>query len=190
MENTKNDTLVALRDFFLARSREDLRAACLELAGSGDVEPSPRAWDEGDWDAAEFAFNKLFVGPAELRTPPYASCYLEPEPQLMGQSTLRVRRLYEMAGLVSPLHGQLPCDHLGVELDAALGILTLVERTAAEEPRALWRYFLEDHLAVWLPSFLARARGATAGHPAVDLALDRLEAWLDAQASAEKGDWT
>ncbi len=190
METERNgSTLVALRDFFLARTGEDLRAACAELVGGGGGEPSPCTPETVDWDAAEFAFNKLFVGPGELHAPPYASCYLETEPQLMGQSTLRVRRLYEMAGLMSPLQGQLPCDHLGVELDAALGMLAMVERTAADEPRALWRYFLEDHLAVWLPSFLDRARRADAGHPAVDLALDRLEAWLGAQ-SVEEGQGT
>jgi TorA maturation chaperone TorD len=187
MENRKNSKLAGLRDFFLARTGKDLYAACAKLANDGGPEFFPGNLATVDWDAAEFVFNKLFVGPKRLQAPPYASYYLEPEPQLMGTSTLRVRRLYEMAGLISPLQGHLPCDHLGVELDAALGMLTMAERSLADEPRVLWRYFLDDHLKVWLPSFLDRARQADDGHPAVDLALNRLEAWLDEQGKGEEG---
>jgi TorA maturation chaperone TorD len=186
MENEKNATLAALRDFFLARTGKDLRAACAKLANDGGPDLFSGTLATADWDAAEFVFNKLFVGPNRLQAPPYASFYLEPEPQLMGNSTLRVRRIYEMAGLISPLQGHLPCDHLGVELDAALGMLTLAERSKTDEPRALWRYFLNDHLKVWLPLFLDQARQADDRHPAVDLALNRLEAWLDEQGKEEE----
>ena len=187
MENEKNDTLAGLRDFFLARTGKDLCAAYAKLSSNGDPQYFPGTLATVDWEAAEFVFNKLFVGPKGLQAPPYASYYLEPEPQLMGNSTLRVRRLYEMAGLISPLQGHLPCDHLGVELDAALGMLTMAEHSKADEPRALWRYFLNDHLKVWLPSFLDRARRADDGHPAVDLALNRLQAWLEEQLKREEG---
>jgi TorA maturation chaperone TorD len=186
MENEKNATLAGLRDFFLARTGEDLYAACVKLANDGGPAFFPGNLATVDWDAAEFAFNKLFVGPQGLQAPPYASYYLEPEPQLMGNSTLRVRRLYEMAGLISPLQGHLPCDHLGVELDAALGMLTMAQRSKADEPRALWRYFLNDHLKVWLPPFMDRTRQADDGHPAVDLALNRLQTWLDDQGKREE----
>ena len=187
MDNEKYTTLAGLRDFFLARTGKDLYAACAKLATDGGAEFVPGTLAAVDWDAAEFVFSKLFVGPQGLQAPPYASCYLEPEPQLMGNSTLGVRRLYEMAGLISPLQGHLPCDHLGVELDAALGMLTMAERSQADEPRALWRYFFNCHLKVWLPLFLDRARQADDGHPAVDLALNRLEAWLDEQEKGEEG---
>lgn len=187
MENEKNATIEALRDFFLARTGKDLCAACAKLANDGGPEFVPGTLATVDWDAAEFVFNKLFVDPKELQAPPYASYYLEPEPQLMGPSPLRVRRLYEMAGLISPLQGHLPCDHLGVELDAALGMLTMAKRSEVDEPRALWRYFLNYHLKVWLPSFLDRTRQADDGHPAIDLALNRLEAWLDEQGKGEEG---
>jgi TorA maturation chaperone TorD len=183
----KTATLTALRDFFLARTGEDLATAYAEMAkdkfgetGVGDVAAM-------DWEEAEFVFNKLFVGPMALQAPPYASYYLDPEPQLMGQSTLHVRRIYEMAGLISPLEGKLPCDHLGVELDATLGILSMAERSEAEEPRALWKYFLNEHLRVWLPPFLVQARKADTGHPAVTFALESLEAWLNEQGKEEEG---
>jgi len=187
MHKGKNTTLEALRDFFLARSDHDLYLATAKLARADGDDLTSGSMQTIDWDAAEFVFNKLFVGPMELQAPPYASYYLEPEPQLMGSSTLRVRRLYEMAGLFSPLQDQLPCDHLGVELDAALGMHTMAERSTDDEPRALWRYFFNDHLKVWLPSFLDRARSADDRHPAIDLALNQLEAWLDEQATIEEG---
>lgn len=187
MEMENQTTLLALRNFFLARSGQDLAAACASLTGDKMTTQDLTALSDRYWEEAEFVFNRLFVGPMALQAPPYASYYLEPEPQLMGKSTLMVRRLYEMAGLVSPLQGRLPDDHLGVELDAALGLLTLVERCDAEEPRALWRYFLHEHLASWVPRFLSQARKAETGHPAVDLALDRLEAWLKDQGTKQEG---
>ena len=187
METVNQTTLLALRNFFLARTGKDLAAACVTLAN--DTVTTPDLADSADryWEEAEFVFNRLFVGPMALQAPPYASYYLEPEPQLMGKTTLKVRRLYEMAGLVSPLQGRLPEDHLGVELDAALGLLALAERFDVEEPRALWRYFLHEHLASWVPRFLDQARNAETGHPAVDLALDWLEAWLEDQGTKQEG---
>lgn len=188
MTTEKHATLTALRNFFLARTGQELAAACAALADGTGMGPNLSDIEEMDWEEAEFVFNKLFVGPMALQAPPYASYYLEPEPQLFGKSTLQVRRLYEMAGLVSPLLGRLPDDHLGVELDAALGMLTMAERLQAEEPRALWQYFLQEHLALWLPHFLDQVRNAESGHPSVDLVLDRLEAWLEDQGTKQEGD--
>jgi TorA maturation chaperone TorD len=187
VETADQETLSALRDFFTARNGDDLAAACMKMARDGVANPDPADAGDNYWEEVEFVYNKLFVGPMALLAPPYASCYLAPEPQLMAESTLKVRRLYEMAGLASPLEGLLPDDHLGVELDAALGLLTIVQRCNAEEPRALWRYFLNEHLGAWVPRFLDRARNAETGHPAVDLALDRLEAWLENQGKEQEG---
>jgi TorA maturation chaperone TorD len=187
MDVENQRTLLALRNFFLARSGKELAEACATLADTEVMTPDATDFDDRYWQEAEFAFNRLFVGPAALQAPPYASCYLEPEQQLMGKSTLKVRRLYEMAGLVSSLQGLLPDDHLGVELDAALGLQALAERFDEEEPRALWRYFLREHLSSWVPLFLDQARNAETGHPAVNLALDRLETWLKDEGIKEKG---
>ena len=176
--------LAELRNFFLAQSGQDIASACTALAKDSKFSSEIAGMD---WEAAEFAFNKLFVGPMALQAPPYASAYLETEPQLMGESTLKVRRIYEMAGLSFPLQGRLPDDHVGVELDAALGLSCLAERLEMEEPRALWQYFFHEHLAAWLPQFIKRARKAEAGHPAVDLALDHLEAWLNHQETTKEG---
>lgn len=168
-------TLARLRDFFLARSGRELASAWSAMA---EELPGQRPGNTNG-DDLEFAFNRLFVGPMALEAPPYASIYLSSEPRLMDDTTLKVRRIYEMAGLISPLQGQLPDDHIGVELDAALTLSALAEDVDAQEPRALWHYFLYDHLQRWLPGFIDKTRRAQAGHPAVDLALDHLETWLD-----------
>jgi len=183
MDPEQRTRLAQLRDFFLARRAQDLARACTALSG-GRTAPEPGSTY---WDHAEFAFNKLFVGPVALQAPPYASAYLSTESRLMGEATLTARKIYEMAGLTSPLQGSLPDDHLGVELDAALGLSTMAEGLDAEAPRALWDYFLQAHLLAWIPQFIDKARRAEAGHPAVDLALGHLETWLDHQTIKEEG---
>ena len=184
MDTTHPTTLESLRNFFLARTGDELVRAGSALA---DGHENSDEWGDTDWEGAEFAYNRLFVGPKALEAPPYASFYLESEPQLMGETTLNIRRIYEMAGLVSPLKGHLPDDHLGVELDAAVGLLDLVDRQKAEEPRILWQYFLEEHLGKWLPKFLNKARNADTGHPVIDLALNALEAWLKDREMKKEG---
>jgi len=59
MENQNNATMVALRDFFLARSSKDLCAACTKLANATGLPAGTMA--SMDWEAAEFAFNKLIT---------------------------------------------------------------------------------------------------------------------------------
>jgi TorA maturation chaperone TorD len=54
--------------------------------------PDPADFDDSYWEGAEFVFNRLFVDPAALQAPPYASYYLEPEQQLMGKSMLKDQR--------------------------------------------------------------------------------------------------
>lgn len=184
MDTAQLTTLKSLRNFFMARTGEELEKAGLVLANQQGVSDE---LEDPDWESAEFAFNRLFVGPKALEAPPYASYYLEPESQLMGETTLKIRRIYEMAGLVSPLKGHLPDDHLGLELDAAAGLLDMVDRQEAEEPRILWRYFLEDHLEKWLPKFINKARKADSGHPVIALALDSLEAWLEDREMTKEG---
>lgn len=187
MRGADQTTLSALSDFFLARTGSDLATAFAILAGDNASTNDTEDPEGIDWEAAEFVFNKLFVGPMAPQAPPYASCYLSAEPQLMGECTLKVRRLYEMTGLTSPLQGRIPDDHLGVELDAARLMLSMIAQFNMEEPRALWRFFLKEHLNTWVPQFLDRARKAESAHPAIDLALNKLEAWLNDQQRQPEG---
>lgn len=168
--------LAGLRDFFMAQNAVGLEAAYNRLAAA------PVA----DWQNVEFAFNRLFVGPRALLAPPFASVYLEPEPQLMGRSTLNVRYLYQMMGLTSPWQNSLPDDHLGLELDAYYQLQTVLSQVDSAELKALREYFLLGHLNRWLPQFINRVK-TTPDIPApIILVVEQLNAWLQAEVLSLK----
>ena len=62
-------------------------------------------------------YARLFVGPFELKAPPYGSIYLDDERQVMGDSTIEVVKMYEAEGLSRDNEfSDLP-DHIAVELE-------------------------------------------------------------------------
>jgi TorA maturation chaperone TorD len=172
-------TLEALRDFFMAQNAAGLAAAYDRLVTSAP-EAAPAV---PDWPSVEFAFNRLFVGPKALLAPPFASVYLEPEPQLMGRSTLNVRYLYQMMGLTSPWQNSLPDDHLGLELDAYYQLQTVLSQINSTELKALQEYFLIGHLNRWLPQFISRVKAAPEIPAPIIFLVDQLNAWLQAEVS-------
>ena len=165
---------MTLRDFFNSRNADDLKRTGERLSAY----VSPRG--PTDWQAVEHDFNRLFVGPGVVPAPPYASVYLEPEPLLMGRSTLAVRELLHALGVAAP-EGQ-PDDFIACELDA-WGMLAALLKPGSgrEELRAqaqdalLW--LVEEHMGRWLPLFVARVREAGAP-PVVEAALCCVEQWL------------
>lgn len=165
--------LEALRDFFAATEAEGLASAYARLAARGAAPPEP-----ADWREAEYAFNRLFVGPGALIAPPYSSIYLDAEPRLQGQTTELVRAVHELLG-VSPALANGPEDHLGVELDTAL---LLRARQKAEPANAhlalLRRYFVAGHMAAWVPKFADRVLRDPACPAVIGFAVRRLEQWL------------
>jgi TorA maturation chaperone TorD len=163
--------LVALRDFFAARDGGAMVAAYAALAQAPHVE-APSA------DDLECDFNRLFVGPGKVAAPPYASIYLDSDHRLMGDATRRAAAIYDAIGLASPLPGSLPDDHLALELDAVLAFRTLLVREPSAELSVLWSYFLHDHLALWVPQFVAAVRGAGQVPPAIARVVALLSAWL------------
>lgn len=171
--------LKGLRDFFAARDAAELEAAYAYLSDW----VSPPLPPVTDWRQVGFAFNRLFVGPRPPLAPPFASIYLEAEPQLMGQSTLQVRQLYQLIGLSSPWQGHIPEDHLSFELDAYRQMSAALAEVPSSELAALRDYFLTSHLILWLPQFLARARAAEAVPPAILVMLSQLETWLTQEQS-------
>lgn len=180
-ESTNGALVTALRDFFMARDRTELRTAYLALAQAAP-QPAPRgiAWDE-----LEFAFNRLFVGPKALFAPPYASVYLEPEPQLMGRTTLKMREFYQLLTLASPARQQLPEDHLGLELDAYRQLQIAATQVNSAELFTLLDY-LSNHLQQWVPLFVARVHRAEGTPPALLFVVDQLAQWLAAEEMTNK----
>ena len=57
----------------------------------------------------------LFIGPFELIAAPYGSVFSEKNRQLMGETTARVKRFYDDAGL--EVNEQEPPDHIAIELE-------------------------------------------------------------------------
>jgi putative dimethyl sulfoxide reductase chaperone len=168
---------LAVRDFFIAQNAAELRTAVTELPPSWQDE----RLHDADWDQAEFAFNRLFVGPMALEAPPYASIYLEDEPQVMGRTTMLVRSVYEMVGLVSPWKNTLPDDHVSLELDAALALHRLLQAAPPSvrgQVAELRGFFLEEHVQVWMPRFCARIEAAPSATPVLLNVAAALRQWL------------
>lgn len=166
--------LVALRDFFMARNGAELARAYTGLVNHSNA-PAPRV---AEWSSVEFAFNRLFVGPRALLAPPFSSIYLDSEPRLMGQATLKVRYLYQMMGLTSPWLNAVPDDHLGLELDAYYQLRTALGRVNSNELQALRQYFLHNHLKCWLPKFVAKVKATPDVPAAIIFVVEQLIAWL------------
>lgn len=159
-------TALALRDFFLATSGDELACA---LANLQEL-PEP---GRSELSELEYEFNRLFVGPAPPEAPPYASVYLEAEPVLMADSTAEIGRFYAALGLKEPTGG-LPPDFLPLELEAWVALKCMSE---AIPDVMLARQFLMTHLGKWLPSFIAKMRKAGLS-PVMAQVASALEAWL------------
>jgi TorA maturation chaperone TorD len=156
-----NRTIELLSQFFFASNANEMRDSYLALA---QTLPAPTV---DDWSAVEFCFNHLFVGPRALLAPPYASIYLDSDnTRIMGESTLKVRYLYEMLGLVSPWLNKIPDDHIALELDALWKSTTALEKVDSPQLRDIHGYLLA-HLQAWTPKFVARIQSIDDVHPAV-----------------------
>ncbi len=175
----KPDTqLIALRDFFAAQHGRQVSAAAAAVQAT-----CAGTCPDEDADELEFAFNRLFVGPAAPLAPPYASAYLDPERRLMGDTTGRAAAVYEAMGLRSALAGELPEDHLAMELDAALALRALVaaqpQPLDAQSPLALLRrYFIQEHMAKWIPALVADIHAAPDLPPVFYQVAHGLAQWL------------
>ena len=165
---------LALRDFFSSTDADALAAAATRFA---PVEILP---DSIDWQAEEYAFNRLFVGPQAVPAPPYASVYLEAEPRLMGNAATDMREMLQALGLAAP-EGQ-PDDFIACELEVWMMLTLLLHPERGDDLRAHARealaWLVDEHMARWLPAFVERARKADAPTPAIQAALRCLEYWL------------
>jgi TorA maturation chaperone TorD len=163
----------ALRDFFISRNAAELEAAYGKLRGAPQ-EPLPEV---RDWREAEYAFNRLFVGPVALEAPPFASVYLDNEPLVMGPTTMAVRQVYALLGLESPWKNTLPDDHVSLELDAALALSRAAGKVDLPDLDRVRRFFVAEHMNAWLPEFHNRVTNSTSAHPAITAAARMVRDW-------------
>lgn len=167
---------LGLRDFFRARNRAELQAAGQAWAESDQ--------DCQDWTELEYHFNRLFVGPGPVWAPLYASFYLEPEPQLMGRTTLGIKALMDNLGLSPNPDGREPEDHVGLELELWCVLKYLLAASGGEDPVSagnlarVLNWFENEHLGVWLPLFVERAGRADRVPALIQAVLSDLGQWL------------
>ncbi|MDO9582532.1 MAG: molecular chaperone TorD family protein [Desulfomicrobium sp.] len=171
-------SIEALRDFFAATDAGDLEDAAVRIAKSVGVEIPPHT----DWTTVEYEFNRLFVGPAAVSAPPFASAWSESDRALMGRATSEARQTYHRLGLAVPGEGVIPDDHLAYELEAML-VLKSVLATGAGAPdaetAALHAWFVGEHLERWLPPFMQAVREQATEGGVVALVTEALAAWFD-----------
>ena len=60
-------------------------------------------------------YSALFLGPFNIPAQPYGSVYLDKDRQLMGDSTMAVKKIYGEAGVQHDIEG--PPDHIAIELE-------------------------------------------------------------------------
>ena len=174
-----------LRNFFAAASLAGLSVAGQSLAAGFVLVPGAsavRGLTMPDWQEAEYAFNRLFVGPQPPVAPPYASVYLDREPQLMGASTMQVREFYLSMGLAVPAQGSMPDDHIAFELDSWRSLCALCRQPLEPEVKqsvlAAKRWLIRDHMGAWVPLFVRRVLSAPDPCLPVQFAASCLDHWL------------
>lgn len=99
-----------------------------------------------------------------LSVPPFEGVYRDPEGQVGGECSDRLRDRYAALGFAHDPRGE-GVEHLSTQL-RALAFLSVAEADACEDDatpqidavRALARDFLDAHLLLWLPSFAVAAR--------------------------------
>ena len=187
--------LEALRDFFAATDASGLEDAACRIAKNVGAEIPPNT----DWTAAEYEFNRLFVGPAAVPAPPFASAWSEPDRALMGKAALEARETYHRLGLAVPQEGIIPDDHLSYELEAVLAMKSVLaaggctakadapgkDGSGQDRPDAgiadLHAWFVGEHLGRWLPPFMQAVGENAAAGGVVAQATAALAAWFETE---------
>jgi len=167
--------LEAFRDFFHYGRKEQLRQAYTKISALSDS-GSTSDPEKIDWDLEEFTFNRLFVGPMAPMAPTVASVYLEPEGLIQGDVTAKVRTFYESIGLRIDEQGSEPEDSLAYELDACRHLQLLASKVP--EASEVYGAFIHEHIALWVPEFVIRARKHCQESVAVKDVLTLLSEWV------------
>ena len=125
--------------------------------------------------AVEYA--RLFVGPFELKAPPYGSVYLDGGRRVMGDSTIEVVRIYEKAGMVMDKDFKELPDHIAVELEFMYYLIykemEALEKSEKDKALAFGETrnrFFNRFLSPWIPPFCEKIKETTDNHFYIALA--------------------
>jgi len=135
-----------------------LKSICPEAAiFSAEMEESIQEYNN---EELSIEYAKLFVGPFELKAPPYGSVYLNGERKVMGDSTMEVIKMYHDKGLsMDEDFKELP-DHIAVELEF-MNYMIYKEidtcmNSKLEDVIEVLKYqelFLKKYLGAWVSNF-------------------------------------
>ncbi|HZK85293.1 MAG TPA: molecular chaperone TorD family protein [Desulfosporosinus sp.] len=116
---------------------------------------SEEVFNQLHWD-----YTRMFIGPYELKAPPWESAYLNKEHLLFQEETLNVRRAYLKYAFLPKDYGHEADDHLGLELDFMYQLSELAKTKVNQqdvigliEVLEDQKAFLENHLLMWVPDF-------------------------------------
>lgn len=137
----------------------------LDAAGRAALQQLDSAAAAGEPETLRADFRQLYVGPGPMQAPPWESVYRNEEHLLFDRHTLQVRAIYARHGMEFIHLNRMPEDALAIELEF---MRTLTERlvqavesgdeTAEQILLAEQAAFLEKHLLVWAPAFVARSQ--------------------------------
>ena len=79
-------------------------------------------------------YSAIFLGPFNIPAQPYGSVYLDQGRQLMGDSTMAVKKIYGEAGVQHDIEG--PPDHIAIELEFMSFLEGKIAQTISEVKQA------------------------------------------------------
>lgn len=191
---TKTRLLLTLSQFF-AKGGEQLQetlgpftrdaGAYVETEKLSELIPAVKALEKytqsstSEYEEMKYEFNRLFVGPAAPKAPPYESVYRSPDHLVMQEQTLDVRKMYNQEQLLSTGQGCEPDDFIGTELEFMAYLLSRAIHANQEQNTSktehyldFYRDFCSDHMDLWVESF-AQSICRSTDHP-VYLAVSQL----------------
>lgn len=120
----------------------------------GSSEPAQEIFDD------QF---RLIRGPGEPIAVPWASVYLNDERLIFDEATMQVRAFYKRYNLQAPRLNVEPDDHISLELDFLVELLTRGldadeqgDSQRAQELYAAHDEFCREHFLLWAPTFFLK----------------------------------
>lgn len=98
-------------------------------------------------------YAKLFVGPFDMKAPPYGSVYLDEGRRLMGDSTKAVEKFYSESGMEKLNVYHQPADHITVEFEFMYFLYFKYVETGELKYLELMQRFIGQFLMPWVFKF-------------------------------------
>ncbi|ADI00105.1 TorD/DmsD family molecular chaperone [Salisediminibacterium selenitireducens] len=103
-------------------------------------------------------YAKLFVGPFDMKAPPYGSVYLDDGRRLMGDSTTAVEKFYSETGVEKLNVYHQPADHISVELEFMYYLYFKYVESGELKYLDRMQRFMQQFLFTWIFKFAKKIR--------------------------------